>query len=93
MINVARWIPQLWRKHHNKSTQAQARISGQYEKRREKYGEIWENMGKYEKIWENRGKYEQNIRQEEKNMGKHHKNTIRDGGTTTATHSKSVNVF
>ena len=38
VINVARWIPQLWRKHHNKSTQAQARISGQYEKRRENIG-------------------------------------------------------
>ena len=36
VINVARWIPQLWRKHHNKSTQAQARIPGQYEKERKK---------------------------------------------------------
>ena len=36
VINVARWIPQLWRKHHNKSTLTKGRIFGQYETNRER---------------------------------------------------------
>ena len=43
VINVARWIPQLWRKHHNKSTLTKGGIFGQYETNRERE---W-NLEKY----------------------------------------------